>query len=93
MPDARTPEQIKLEIEARREELAKAVDQLRDDVAKATDVKGKLAAKLPIVAAGAIGAGFFVAGGVGATFRLFARRGREGETKARLGRFSLVDHD
>jgi hypothetical protein len=35
--------------------------------------------------------GFVLAGGVGATMRLLARRGREGRTKARAGRFSLVD--
>jgi hypothetical protein len=47
--------------------------------------------KLPVFAAGAAGAGFFLAGGVGATLRLLARRGREGKTKAKAGRFSLVD--
>jgi hypothetical protein len=41
----------------------------------------------------ALSAGFLFAGGVGATMRLLARRGREGETKARFGRFSLVDRD
>ena len=48
-------------------------------------------AKLPTVAAGAAGAGFFLAGGIGATMRLLARRGREGRRKAKAGRFTLVD--
>ena len=52
-----------------------------------------MSAKLPIVAAGALGFGFVVAGGIGATLRLVFRRGREGSTKARLGRFRLVDRD
>ena len=42
---------------------------------------------------GALGVGFLLAGGVGATARLIFRRGREGETKATLGRFRLVDRD
>jgi hypothetical protein len=34
-----------------------------------------------------------LAGGVGATARLIFRRGREGETRAKLGRFRIVDRD
>jgi len=41
----------------------------------------------------ALGAGFVVSGGIGATMRLLMRRGREGKTKARFGPFSLVDRD
>ena len=92
-PEARTPEQVRQDIEGHRDELAKAVDQLRADIGKAADVKGKLKANLPAVAAGALGVGFFFAGGIGATMRLLARRSREGETKATFGRFSLVDRD
>jgi hypothetical protein len=40
-------------------------------------VAGKLRAKLPVAAAGALSAGFVLAGGIGATMRYFARRGRE----------------
>ena len=60
---------------------------------QATDITGKLRANLPVVAVGALGVGFFLAGGVGATARLIFRRGREGETKAKLGRFRIVDRD
>jgi hypothetical protein len=90
--DGRTMADVRRDIEAEREQLAGAVDELRGGLADATDIKGKLRANLPVAAAGALGAGFFLAGGIGATMRLLARRGREG-TKAKLGPFSLVDRD
>ncbi|HEX3805392.1 MAG TPA: DUF3618 domain-containing protein [Gaiellaceae bacterium] len=77
MPVARTPEQVRADIQAEREQLAHAVEHLRDSLGQATDVAGKLKAKLPLVAAGAASAGFVLAGGVGATMRYFARRGRD----------------
>jgi hypothetical protein len=91
--NGRTAEEVRRDIEAEREQLADAVDELRTGLGEATDIKGKLRANLPAVAAGALGAGFFLAGGVGATMRLLARRGREGTTKAKLGPFSLVGRD
>jgi hypothetical protein len=91
--NTRTPEQIRREIEAERDELATAVDILRAEVGDATNVSAKLKARLPAVAAGALGAGFVLAGGIGATMRLFARKSREGTEKARFGRFRLVDRD
>jgi hypothetical protein len=84
---------VRRDIETEREQLAGAVDELRGGLADATDISGKLRANLPVAAAGALGAGFFLAGGIGATMRLLARRGREGKTKAKLGPFSLVDRD
>jgi Protein of unknown function (DUF3618) len=89
--NTRTPEQVRRDIESERDRLASAVDELRDGIGEATDVTGKLRAKLPVVAAGALGAGFLLAGGIGATARLLMRRGREGREKARLGPFSIVD--
>ena len=89
--NSRTPEQVRRDIESERDRLASAVDELREGIGEATDVTGKLRAKLPVVAAGALGAGFLLAGGIGATARLLMRRGREGREKARLGPFSLVD--
>jgi hypothetical protein len=91
--NGRTADQVRRDIEAEREQLADAVEDLRGGLADVTDVGAKLRAKLPIVAAGALGAGFFLAGGIGATMRLLARRGREGTTKAKVGPFSLVDRD
>jgi hypothetical protein len=83
----RTTEEVRREIETEREHLASAVEELRE----AADVTSMLRSKLPVLAAGAAGAGFFFAGGIGATMRLLARRGREGTTKAKAGRFTLVD--
>jgi uncharacterized protein DUF3618 len=89
----RTPEEVRRDIETEREQLAEAVDSLRSEIGEATDIGAKLRSNLPVVAAGALGAGFFIAGGIGATMRLLARRGREGTTKARFGRFSVVNRD
>ena len=89
--NGRTPEEVRRDIEAERERLASAVEELREEVGEATDLTGKLRSKLPAVAVGAAGVGFLLAGGIGATARLMMRRGREGKTKARLGPFSLVD--
>jgi hypothetical protein len=91
--NGRSADQVRRDIEAEREQLAEAVEELRGGLAQVTDIGNKLRSKLPIVAAGALGAGFFLAGGIGATMRLLARRGREGTTKAKLGPFSLVDRD
>jgi len=91
--NSRTAEQVRLEIEDEREQLTGAVDSLRDEIGEATNIGAKLRAKLPMVAAGALGVGFVLAGGIGASMRLIARRSREGRTKARIGRFSVVDRD
>lgn len=90
---ARTPEQIRREIEVEREQLAEAVGSLREGLGEATDIGARLRERLPVVAAAAAGAGFFLAGGIGATMRLFARKGREGETVAKHGRYRLVHRD
>ena len=72
-PEKRTPDQIQRELAAERESLSAAVDNLREEA----NVGRKLKAKLPVAAASALGAGFFLAGGIGATVRLLFRRGRE----------------
>jgi hypothetical protein len=91
--NSRTAEDVRRDLAAEREELATAAESLRESIDDATDISGKMRANLPVVAAGALAAGFFLAGGVGATMRLVFRRGREGEEKARVGRFRLVDRD
>ena len=73
----RTQEQIRSDLEREREQLAGAVEHLRGSVRDATDIVGKVRSRLPVVAAGAATVGFVLAGGVGATMRYFARRGRE----------------
>ena len=84
---------LRREVSAEREQLADAVDELRSELGEATNVGGKLRANLPAAAAAALGVGFVVAGGIGATMRLVMRRGREGEQKVKLGRFSLLERD
>jgi hypothetical protein len=74
--NARTAEQIRRDIEAERRQLAHAVEDLRAGVKAATDVRAKLRSRLPAVAAGAVGAGFVLGGGIRATWRLLARRNR-----------------
>jgi hypothetical protein len=74
---AQTEEQLRKEIDAERERLATAVEELRGSIAGAADISGKLRAKLPLAAGAAASAGFVLAGGIGATARYFARRGRE----------------
>ena len=91
--NSRTVDELRREIEAERTQLAGAAETLREEIGEATNISGKLRANLPVVAAGALGMGFLVAGGIGATARLIFRRGREGETKAKVGRFRLVDRD
>ena len=94
MPDNhRTAGDIKREIEQERNALASSVESLRSEIKEATDVRAHLSRHLPIAAGVALGAGFLLAGGVGATVRLIFRRGREGSTKARFGRFVVVDRD
>mgnify|MGYP003542806808 CR=1 FL=1 len=93
VPSERTPEEIRRELESEREQLAQAVDTLRGQVNELTDVSSKLEKNLPAFAAGALGLGFVLAGGIGATMRLLVRRGREGDEKARFGRFSLIGRD
>ena len=91
--NGRSAEDVRRDIESERERLATAVDDLRAGIGEATDVGAKLKGKLPVATAAAVGAGFVLAGGIGATMRLIMRRSREGHTKARLGPFSLVDRD
>jgi hypothetical protein len=72
----RTLDDVRQDIESEREQLAGAAETLRDEISEATNVSAKLRANLPAVAIGAIGVGFLLAGGMGATARLIFRRGR-----------------
>ena len=91
--NGRSTAEVRRDIEAERERLAVAVDDLRAGLGEATDISAKLKGRLPVATAAALGAGFVLAGGVGATMRLIMRRGREGHTKARFRPFSLIDRD
>jgi hypothetical protein len=89
--NTRSTEGVRRDIAAERDQLADAVEDLRAGIGEVANVSAKLRERLPVVAAGALGAGFVVAGGIGATMRFLARRGREGKEKARLGPFSFVE--
>jgi hypothetical protein len=91
--NGRSAAQVRHDIEAERERLASAVDDLRAGLGHAANIGAKLKGNLPVATVAALGAGFVLAGGIGATMRLLMRRGREGRTKARFGRFSLIDRD
>ena len=82
-------QQLRNELREERERLAEAVETLRDELEEATDVGAKLRANLPLAAAGALGLGFLASGGIGATMRLLARRGREGRQTAKVGRLRI----
>ena len=89
--NSRTTQDVRRDIAVERDQLAASVDDLRKGLGEAADVGAKLGANLPVVAAGALSAGFVIAGGVGATMRLLFRRGREGKEKARFGPFAFID--
>jgi hypothetical protein len=73
----RTLDQVRRDIESEREQLAGAAETLREEIGEATNIGTKLRSNLPAVAVGALGVGFLMAGGVGATARLIFRRGRD----------------
>jgi Protein of unknown function (DUF3618) len=70
--EERTTEQVRREIDLEREQLTSAVDSLRGELSVA-----KLRSRLPLASATALGVGFVMAGGIGATARLLFRRARE----------------
>jgi len=70
---ARTPDEIRQSIEANRAQLGVAVEQLRTEVAKATDWRAQLTANRRNVIIGAAVAGFVLGGGIGAIVGLFSR--------------------
>jgi len=70
---ARTPDEIRQSIEANRAQLGVAVEQLRTEVAKATDWRAQLAANRRNVIIGAAAAGFLLGGGIGGIVGLFSR--------------------
>jgi hypothetical protein len=72
--DRRRIEDVRRDIESEREQLADAAETLRKSLGEATNISGKLRSNLPAVAVGALGVGFLVAGGIGATARLVFRR-------------------
>ena len=76
-PNDRKAADVRRDLESERERLARSVEELRAGIGQATNIGAMVRARLPLVAAGALGAGFFLAGGVGATARLLMRRSRD----------------
>lgn len=91
--NVRTPGDVRRDLETMREELAGATENLRHSFGEATDITGKLKSNLPAATVAAFALGFIFAGGVGATAELIFRKGREGDLKAALGRYGLVERD
>ncbi|MGI8480243.1 MAG: hypothetical protein ACR2M2_10405 [Gaiellaceae bacterium] len=77
MADTRSAELVRSEITVEREQLAKAVDELRHRVGDATNVQRQVGSRISVLAPAAFATAFVVSGGIGATMRYFARRGRE----------------
>jgi hypothetical protein len=68
---ARTPEEIRQSIEANRAQLGVAVEQLRTEIARATDWRSQLIAQRRNVIIGSAVAGFVLGGGIGGFVGLF----------------------
>ena len=77
MADARSLELVRSEIAVEREQLAVAVDDLRSRLGDATDVRRQVGSRISMLAPAAFATAFVVSGGIGATMRYFARRGRD----------------
>ncbi len=85
--NGRTAEQVRHEIEAERERLATAADDLRAGIDDATDINAKLRGKLPVATAAAFGTGFVLAGGIRATMKAVLRYR---ESRRKRGPFSFL---
>jgi cellobiose-specific phosphotransferase system component IIC len=66
-------EHLQEELEQEREELAASVEALRANA----NLAGALRRRLPLILVATFAASFVLAGGIGATMRLIARRSRE----------------
>jgi hypothetical protein len=85
-------EDLRRQLEEERRQLADAVELARAAAGGlAAAPASMLREKLPLLAGGAFVASFVLGGGIGATMRLLARRGREGNEKLSIGPVALVD--
>lgn len=73
MADGRTAEHVRRDIAREREQLALAVGRLRTELGGTLDIRRRAGILVPAAFATA----FVLSGGIGATMRYFARRGRE----------------
>ena len=74
---ARTPEQIRNDIEQHRKELGDAVGRLRGEVQRATDWRSQLVANQQQVMIGAAVAGFVIGGGIAGVTGILRRGTRK----------------
>jgi hypothetical protein len=88
--DRAAADQLRREIEMERDELVDAVGSLRR-TARTARLTRPLQRRLPVLLGGMFLVGFLVSGGVGAAARLAFRRGREGRSVLRVGRFTVVE--
>jgi Protein of unknown function (DUF3618) len=72
--EARSPAEIRTQIEETRRELAFSVNDLRSKVTELTNWRGQLSRNRQTALVGAAVAGFVIGGGVAATVSLFRRR-------------------
>jgi hypothetical protein len=70
----RTPEEIRASIEKNREELARSLVRLRDEVAEVTNWRKQIVTHQKQVLIGAAAAGFLLGGGIAGIVGLFRRR-------------------
>jgi hypothetical protein len=75
--EARSPAVVRQEIAVERAELAEAVEVLRQRIADTANVKARIGARASVLAPVALLATFVLFGGIGATMRYLARRGRD----------------
>lgn len=73
-PSQRTPEEIRVSIEANRAQLAVSLDRLRGEVVALTDWRAQIVRNQREVLIGAAVAGFVLGGGIAAIGGLFRRR-------------------
>jgi hypothetical protein len=75
--EPRSTAAVRREIALERGELAHAVEHLRTEVGGTFDIPKKIESHVTIAAPAAFATAFVVSGGIGATMRYLARRGRE----------------
>ena len=72
--DPRGTTQIRGDLERERQQLVSALENLRAELRRATDVSSRLRAHLALGAGAAFATGFVLSGGPGAAVRVVARR-------------------
>jgi hypothetical protein len=77
MAEARTPEQVRSELEQERRRLGAAVTDLRERLGAAMDVRTQVRSRARVLTPATFATAFVLSGGIGATMRYLARRGRE----------------